>query len=143
MSTETLATPQRQRRRRASVGGPSLKLDADQRPGYVRRFVNADPMRVKRMEELGYTPVSDRAGEGKSRTDGMGTRIARNAGRDEHGKPYQAILMETPVDLYAEGEAEKENDRKAFEETIRRGLKTEDTPEGAYIPSRSSITRSG
>lgn len=143
MTAETQAVPAAQRRRRATTGGHSLKLDAEQRPGYVRRFVNGDPMRIMRMKELGYSEVSDKAGEGKSRTDGMGTRIARHAGRDQEGKPFQAILMETPDPLYAEGEAEKEEARKAFEETIRRGKKTEDTPDGAYIPSRSTITHSG
>lgn len=144
MSTqENIATPKAQRRRRASVGGLALKLDAPQREGYVRRWVNGDPLRIARMEELGYTRVSEAAGEGKSRTDGLGTRITRHAGRDEDGKPFQAVLMETPVEFHHEGEAEKEAGRKSFEETIRRGLKTEDTPEGAYIPSRSSITHSG
>jgi hypothetical protein len=144
MTAETqAATPVAQRRRRASTGGLSLKLDAQEKPGMVRRFVNGDPLRIQQMEELGYTVVSDRAGEGKSRTDGMGTRITRHAGRDSEGKPFQAVLMETPAELYAEGEAEKESTRTAFEETIRRGLKTDDTPDGAYIPSRSTITHSG
>lgn len=144
MSTqENTATPKPQRRRRASTGGLGLKLDAPQRDGFVRRWVNGDPLRIARMEELGYSRVSDPAGEGKARTEGMGTRITRHAGRDEDGKPFQAVLMETPVELHAEGEADKESGRKTFEETIRRGLKTEDTPDGAYIPSRSTITHSG
>jgi hypothetical protein len=37
------ATPPARRRPRASTGGFSLKLDAEQRPGFVRRFVNGDP----------------------------------------------------------------------------------------------------
>jgi len=137
------AVPVQKRRRRASVGGFALKLDAEQKPGMVRRFVNGDPMRIKAMEDLGYSIVSDPAGEGKRRTDGLGSRITRHAGKDKQGSPYQAVLMETPVELYAEGEAEKEQGREAFEETIRRGMKTEDTPDGAYIPSRSTINHSG
>jgi len=136
------AVPTPQRRRRPSVGGFALKLDAEQRPGYTRRFVNGDPLRIKQMEELGYTIVSG-PGEGKSRTEGMGSTITRHAGRDAEGKPFHAVLMETPNDLYAQGEREKEQERAKFEESIRRGMKTEDTPEGAYIPSRSSITHSG
>lgn len=137
------AVPTRQRRQRAGLGGKSQKLDAPERPGWVRRWVNGDPLRIKQMEELGYSLVSEAAGEGSKRTDGLGSRISRHAGRDEDGKAYQTVLMETPAGLHAEGEAEKEAGREAFEETIRRGLKTEDTPEGAYIPSRSSITHSG
>lgn len=137
------ATPQPQRRKRASVGGLALKLDAPQRDGFTRRWVNADPLRIQQMEELGYAPVSEPAAEGTKRTDGLGTRITRHAGKTDQNVPYQAILMETPNNLYAEGLAEKEDGRKLFEETIRRGLRTDDTPEGAYIPSPSQITRSG
>jgi hypothetical protein len=148
MSTDktapTEAVPVAQRRRRPSVGGTyALKLDAPQRPGWVRRWVNGDPMRIRHMEELGYSVVSEAAGEGSKRTEGLGTRITRHAGRGEEGKPFQAVLMETPDDLYAEGTAEKESGRQAFEESIRRGARTEDTPDGAYIPSRNSITQSG
>lgn len=138
------ATPAPQRRRRSSVGGHALKLDAEQRPGYKRRFVNGDPMRIKAMEELGYSVVTA-AGADKNRTEGLGSAISRHAGLDAQGRPFHAVLMETPDDLYVQGEAEKEEGRRQFEETIRRGLRTEDTPDGAYIPqgSRSSITHSG
>lgn len=138
----TEAVPATQRRRRPSTGGFALKLDAETRPGYKRRFVNGDPMRIKAMEELGYSVVSG-PGEGSARTEGLGTAISRHAGTDTQGKPFQAVLMETPDELYAQGEREKEDERKKFEEAIRRGLKTDDTPEGAYIPSRSTITHSG
>lgn len=137
----TEATPKSQRRRRSSAGALGLHLDAPQRDGYVRRWVNGDPLRIKRMEELGYTAVSEPAAEGNKRTDSLGTRITRHAGKQDNGEAYQTILMETPNDLYQEGIAEKEEGRRAFEDTIRRGLKTEDTPDGAYLPGASSITR--
>lgn len=134
------ATPEPQRRRRASTGGFRLKLDAEQRPGFTRRFVNGTPERLREMEDLGYSVVSGAASDGRKRTDGLGSTISRHAGRDDEGKAYQAVLMETPNDLYAQGEAEKEDGRKAFEETIRRGLKTKDTPDGAYVPSGAGST---
>lgn len=137
------ATPEPQRRRRASVGGFSLKLDADERPGHKRRFVNGHPQRIQMMEELGYQIVQTATAEGTMRTQGLGSTVARHAGIDNEGKPYQAVLMETPDHLYAQGETEKEDGRKAFEETIRRGMKTDDTPDGAYIPSPSQISRTG
>lgn len=132
--------PTAQRRRRASTGGFAQKLDAPQRPGWKRRWVNGDPLRIREMEELGYSMVSEPAAEGSARTDGLGTRMTRYAGRDDEGKPYQTVLMETPEDLYAQGVAEKETGRKAFEEAIRRNLKTEDTPDGAYIPAGTANT---
>lgn len=140
-------TPKLQRRRRASTGGHALKLDAPQRDGYVRRWVNGDPLRVQGMEELGYTRVNDPAATDSARTDGLGTRITRHAGLNAKGEPYQAILMETPDDLYMEGVIEKEDGRKPFEEAIRRSADTQGelTKEGlAHQPrTRSSINHSG
>jgi len=143
-TTSTQNAPQR--RRRASTGGFALKLDAEQRPGFTRRFVNGDPARIREMEELGYTLVADKAdrASGKTRTDGLGTRISRHAGKQETGEPMQAYLMETPDTLHAQGVAEKEDARKPFEEAIRRSADTTGQVEGAYAPStRSSINHSG
>lgn len=143
-AAEGEATPRLQRRSRASAGGFGLKLDAPQRAGWTRRWVNtADPMRVAQMEELGYAPVAERAAEGTARTDGLGTRIARLAGKTDEGAPFQAILMETPDKLYGQGVAEKEAERARFDEAINRGSFVEDAPEAPYKPkSRSSVTHS-
>jgi hypothetical protein len=145
MTQETPATPEPQRRRRPSTGGFALKLDAPTRPGYVRRFVNGDPARIAEMHELGYSFVTDPvSAEGKARTDGKGTRITRHAGKLDSGAPMQAVLMETPDKLHAEGLAEKETARKPFEDAIRRSQDTTGQVEGAYAPStRSTITNSG
>lgn len=143
---EDQAVPKRERRLRPGVGGFAQKLDAPERPGWVRRWVNGDPLRIQRMEQLGYSLVAETAGEGSKRTEGLGSRITRHAGKDENGKPYHTVLMETPADLYQQGEAEKEEVlRKPFDEAIRRGQDTQKEPiEGAYTPStRSSITHSG
>lgn len=138
------ATPAPERRRRPSTGGFALKLDAPERPGYKRRFVNGDPARIQAMQELGYSFVTDPAGEGKTRTDGKGTRITRHAGKLDSGAPYQAVLMETPDNLFEQGVAEKEAARKPFEDAIRRSQDTTGQVEGAYAPStRSTINHSG
>lgn len=139
------ATPPSRRRPRASAGGFSLKLEAEQRPGYVRRFVNGTPTRIAKMEALGYAMVSDQAhGEGKARTDSKGSRITRHAGTLEGGAPMQAVLMETPEHEFAYGEADREESRKAVEDVIRRSADPTGELENAYVPStRSSIERSG
>jgi hypothetical protein len=139
------ATPPARRRPRAPTGGFSLKLDAEQRPGYVRRFVNGDPSRILKMEALGYTMVNDRAsGDGKSRTDGKGTRITRHAGKTEDGAPMHAVLMETPEHEFQYGVADKEEARKAVEDVIRRSADPTGDLENAYVPSvKSSIDHSG
>ncbi len=138
------ATPRASRRKRGATGGFALKLQAPERPGYVRRFVNGDPARIQRLtEDLGYTMVNEVAGEGISRTDGLGTRIARHAGKDENGKPFQAFLMETPVEDYEIGMKEREEGRKPFEEAIRRSADTTGEVPDAYQPGQSTIRFSG
>lgn len=141
---ETDATPRESRRKRGSTGGFALKLQAPQRPGYVRRFVNGDPARIQRLtEDLGYTMVNEVAGEGNARTDGLGTRIARHAGKDENGKPFQTFLMETPIEDYQMGLEEREEGRKPFEEAIRRSADTTGEVPDAYQPGQSTIRFSG
>lgn len=136
------AVPPSQRRKRASTGGFALKLDAPPRPGYVRRFVNGDPLRIARMEELGYSHVTEPAGEDSARTDGLGSRIARHAGKDEEGRPYRAFLMETPVEEFNVGVIDKEDARKPFEEAIRRSADPTGQVENAYQPGQSTIKHS-
>ncbi len=122
MTAETTeATPRHQRRERGSVGGLTLKLDAPQRPGYRRRWVTMDPIRIAQMNRLGYDFVEEKAGDGVSRTDGEGTRITRYGGTNKKGEPVQLALMETPDEEYAAGVADKEQHAKRFEEAIARG----------------------
>lgn len=138
------ATPPSRRRPRASTGGFSLKLDAEPRPGFVRRFVNGDPSRILKMEQLGYTLVNDQAGDGKSRTDGQGSRITRHAGRTKEGAPMHAVLMETPEHEFNYGVADKEEARKAVEDIIRRSGDPTGQLENQYAPSvKSTIEHSG
>lgn len=132
------ATPPSRRRPRPSTGGFSLKLEAEQRPGYVRRFVNGDPSRILKMERLGYTLANDRAGEGKSRTDGQGTRITRHAGKTEEGAPMHAVLMETPEHEFQYGVADKEEARKRVEDVIRGSGDPTGQLENQYAPSAGS-----
>lgn len=138
------ATPPSRRRPRASAGGFSLKLEAEKRPGFVRRFVNGTPSRILKMEALGYTMANDPAGEGKARTDGKGTRITRHAGANENGAPMHAVLMETPEHEYAYGVADKEEARKAVEDVIRRSGDPTGQLENQYAPAvKSTIEREG
>lgn len=104
------------RRKRAPVGGFKQRLDADQRKGFVRRWVNDDGVRP----ELLHTDYAyDFVLEGNTRTDGQGTRVSRVVGRKPSGEPMHAYLMETPVEEFAVGVAEKEDRLKPFEEAIR------------------------
>jgi hypothetical protein len=143
VTAETQATPKHQRRRRASTGGHALKLDAPERKGFVRRWVNDEPGRVQEAHELGYDFAEDKAAEGVSRTDGQGSRISRIVGRDAQGGIKYAYLMETPASEYAKGVIEKEERLAPFEEAINRGGDTTGKVGNAYQPGRSTINHSG
>lgn len=105
------------RRRRASVGGHAMKLNAPTRPGYTRRFFNDSGNRLAEAHELGYTFVED-AG---IQTHDPSSRINRLAGTQASGAPLKTYLMETPDELYAEGVAEKEAAAALTDKAIREG----------------------
>lgn len=141
--TTSEAVPSSQRRRRASTGGFRQKLDAPARNGYQRRWVDNDPSRILAMEDLGYSLVNDRAGDGASRTDGLGTRLSRHAGKREDGSPQQLVLMECRAEDYAAGVQDKEDALKPFEEALRARRDTSGRVENSYEPrdGASSINR--
>lgn len=126
------------RRRRAPVGGFRQKLDAPQREGFVRRWVDDSPARVIEMQELGYDFAQDHAAEGAKRTDGLGSRISRMGGKRDDGSPHQLVLMETPASEYAVGFKEKEDALKPFEDALRAGADTTGRLQDTYKPSNSS-----
>lgn len=132
------ATPKSQRRRRSATSGLALKLDAPQRPGYVRRFVDNSPARILQMQDLGYAIVPDRAGDAETRTDGVGSVIQRLGGKRDDGQPQHLVLMETPAEEYRHGVDEKEDALKPFEEAIRRGADTTGRVQDSYAPRDGS-----
>lgn len=131
------ATPKSKRRRRASTGGFRTKLEAPQRPGFVRRWADNTPGRIAEMQDLGYDFA-----EADTRTDGLGTRAERFAGTRDSGEPQKLILMETPIEEYAVGVEEKEERLKPFEQALRAKRDTTGQLENAYSPKDgSSLSR--
>lgn len=106
------------RRRRASVGGHALKLNAPSRPGFSRRWVNDTDNRIADVGELGYDHVTDPS----IQSSDTGSRISRLVGTKANGEPMRAYLMETPDELYAEGVAEKEAHNRQIDEAITAGV---------------------
>jgi hypothetical protein len=127
-TAETDATPQK-RRRRASVGGHALKLQAPARPGYSRRWLNDEGNRIADAEELGY----DHVHEAGLQTSGPGSRISRLVGTKANGEPLHAFLMETPDELFAEGVAEKEAHNRQIDDAIIAGR--DSTGQMSQVPS--------
>lgn len=123
------------RRRRASVGGHSLKLSAPPREGYTRRWVNDAANRVAEIQELAYDFVDEKG----IKTDDPSSRVARVVGTKPNGEPLKAYLMETPDELYQEGVAEKEAHNSRIDDAIRRGQDTTGTMDGnTYSPAGSN-----
>lgn len=118
VATEDAPVPATQRRRRAKVGVHALKLKAPERPGYTRRFALATPERIAELEELGYTKVSDPS----IPTSGLGSgTVQRPAGTGADGAHHRHILMETPDELFAQGQAELEEHNSLIDKAIRAG----------------------
>lgn len=105
------------RRRRAKIGEFAMKLDAPQRPGFVRRWFNDNKNRIAEGEELAYDFVTDK---GVKSTD-PSSRISRIVGSGENGEPLRAYLMETPEEYYQEGLAEKEAKNRQVDDAIAAG----------------------
>lgn len=129
---EATAAPSK-RRRRDSVGGHAMKLSAPPRPGFVRRFFNDAGNRLAEAQELGYDFVEDTG----IQTHDPSSRINRLAGTQANGAPLKTYLMETPVELYAEGVAEKEAQHASVDKAIREGR--DSTGSGDLTQGQGSI----
>lgn len=118
IAAEGAPVPSSQRRRGPKVGVHALKLKAPDRPGHTRRFVINTPERIAEMENLGYAIVSDPS----TATIGLGSgTVERPAGSGADGIYRKHILMETPNELYAEGQAEMEQHNRQVDIAIRAG----------------------
>ncbi|MES2782598.1 MAG: hypothetical protein V4657_07375 [Pseudomonadota bacterium] len=106
------------RRRRKSVTGINLKLAAPKREGYHRHWFVDKPGRLAEAEDLAYTHVS----EPGIKTDSTDSRVRRLTGTDSFGAPQYSYLMETPLEEYVAGQADKEQSHSAFESAIQRGM---------------------
>ena len=122
------------RRRRAKLGEAALKLSAPSRQGETRRWVNDDGNRLAECRALGYEFVSETG----IQTSDPGSRVSRLVGTKANGEPLHAYLMETPDELYAEGQAEKEAACRQIDEAITAGRDSTGRLENQY--GHGSIT---
>lgn len=99
------------RRRRVPLGGAQLKLAAEKREGYVRRFFNDKGGRLQQAEAAGYAFVQSANGE----------KERRLVGTAEGGGGMYAYLMEQREDFYAEDQATKQGTVDQIDQAIRGG----------------------
>jgi len=116
------------RRKRKRITGLNLKLAVPDRPGYHRHWFVDKPGRLAEADDLAYTHVSDPS----LKTDSTDSRVRRLTGTDGFGAPQYSYLMETPLEEYAAGQADKEQAHTAFETAIQRGMDPLNTLTDAY-----------
>lgn len=107
----------KERRRRRSEMGPQLRLAAEEREGFVRRWVIDEPGRLDRFtKQNDYEYVLD---------DGQPVR--KITGRDATGKEQYSYLLEIPKEYY-------EEDQKAKRPPDPTKMREARVGENEYIP---------
>lgn len=126
-SQELTVAEQVAARGRPLFGQPVPQLEYPIRDGYVGRWFNDHPGRIKRALECGYQHVKD--DEGRPVTRPVGKTI-----------PLQAFLMEIPKDFYDEDFALKQmRDDETAEALMARPI---DDAGYRFAPGESNLPRS-
>lgn len=126
------------RKKRIPLGVPRSKLNAPQRQGYYRRFINDTVGRITGAISGGYNFVSktdlNRRQKGMTGDDfKQGEAERRLVGRQEGGEPLFAYLMEIPLEWYEADQKEKMDAILETEAVMKRGPE-EGNAQGMYAP---------
>ena len=120
-----------QRPKRVPIHEQRDQMSTDQRPGFVRRWVNDVPGRVEKFLRGGYEVVRDdevKVGDGGV-TDSniaLGTGARKNVGRTRSEDNTQAVLMEIPKELYEEDQKAKQAVVDATDKVLKRNIREND-----------------
>jgi hypothetical protein len=101
-------------------------MTTDQRPGFIRRWVNDENGRVQKMERIGYEIVRESTEVGDKMT-GHASQVGKPV-RKPVGGGKNAVLMEIPMEFYTEDQQAKEAQIKEKTE----GLLSEVNGDGFY-----------
>lgn len=82
-------------------------IKSEGRPGFVRRIVNNTPGRIQAFLDAGYEVVTDGTEVGDPAT-GL-SKGTSSASTRQVGGGIEGVLMEIPVELYNEDQAEKQD----------------------------------
>ena len=119
--------------RNVDIGGLTLKLQARERPGYVRRFVKDKPERIAQLKRLGYEFAKDSEDETCRKISG--SRLGVNLGMTNEGPGTKGYLMEIVKERYEAIQEIKQEQNDAREEEMRRGHFEQQTGDNRYVPS--------
>lgn len=139
-NTMKIESAQRANRPKRTPLGIRNVLTAEQRPGFVRRWVNDVDDRLSRAKEAGYSPVLKPADTSDPRAGAdsqMASAVAKSVGGGT-----RAVLMEIPEEFYREDQTAKQRAVDATESGLRRqpGIKGQQYG-GTY--GKVEITRKG
>lgn len=142
MSEDKLPEPKRPqtsaKRPRRRLGGSTLALDAEQRKGYRRRWVNDEPGRIAEFQQAGYAHVDDESLRSKFPAEGhISTQVGGTSG------PMVAYLMEQKEEYYDEDQAAKQAEIDKIDEQLLRGNPAGKLGDGGYIPEEGITIRRG
>jgi hypothetical protein len=121
--------------KRVPVGARN-KLTADQREGFVRRWVNETPGRVGMFEAAGYKVVDDPTKVGDPIAAGA-TQLG-SVVRKPVGGGVDAVLMEIPSEFYREDQEAKEQALKQKEQSLLSEAKEGFYGEGLKVDRQKS-----
>lgn len=86
-------------------------LSAEQRPGFIRRWVNEEAGRVERFMKAGWKPVggeeANTSGKLAQTESQLGSIVRKVVNKDRDANCRTAILMEIHEDLYNSDQLEK------------------------------------
>jgi len=120
------------RSNRVPFGAPELKMRADERPGFKRRWFNDVPGRIGRAQKAGYEHVRD---------EKSGQPVSQVVGVAKEGGGQTAYLMEIPVEFYQEDQAAKDAPLRQFDQDVRRGaVNGSPGQDGRYVPQNADGT---
>ena len=121
-----------EKRSRVPVGTSELRLEAPDRPGYMRRWVSDIKNRLQRFERGGYEFVQTDAEE-SSGVHGQtsDSRVRQVVGRAEGGQPIYGYLMEIRRELYDEDQAKKASELEEQDADLRGGVVKQAHPNDA------------
>lgn len=118
------------RETRVESGDSELRLSAEQRPGFMRRWINDNANgRVARMRKRGWEVVTD--GDGKPMETTVGTK-------DEGGR-LQSYLLEIPLEIYDEDQEKKQRALDEIDMAVAMGRHNEEANDGRYVPTSTPI----
>lgn len=123
------------RKARVPMGVARAKLSFPKRKGYVRRWFNDSPGRLKAAEDGGWAFVMDDTHVGDNVADGntdIGAKVSLVVGKGEGGTPLRAFLMEIKEKWYIDDQKAKQKPCDAIDDAIRSG--SMGPQEGQYIP---------